>query len=128
LFFYTYYVGIAAIARWPAPSISIELLLKHLQFYRNAIITHATQKSLDYFIIRFLSFYEINPTKAEKIVYYTRFIRRTVTLVLPQKILTTYFFFCEYQMIFEVYTWAIEKVTNESGNKSVKWIPLRLHI
>jgi hypothetical protein len=90
--FYTYCVGIAAIARWPAPSISIELLLKHLQFYRNAIITHATQKSLDYFIIRFLSFYEINPTKAEKIVYYTRFIRRTVTLVLPQKNLTTYFF------------------------------------
>jgi hypothetical protein len=27
----------------------------------------------DYFIIRFLSFYEINATKVEKIVYYTRF-------------------------------------------------------
>jgi hypothetical protein len=31
-------------------------------------------------------------------------------------------------MIFEVYIWAIEKVTNESGKKYVKWIPLRLHI
>jgi hypothetical protein len=28
LFFYTYYVGIAVIARWPASSISGELLLK----------------------------------------------------------------------------------------------------
>jgi hypothetical protein len=44
-------------------------------------MTQATQKSLDYFIIRFLSFYQINATKVEKIVYYTRFIRRTVTLV-----------------------------------------------
>jgi hypothetical protein len=31
--------------------------------------------------IRFLSFCQINATKVEKIVYYTRFIRRTVTLV-----------------------------------------------
>jgi hypothetical protein len=45
-------------------------------------ITHGTQKSLDYFIIRWLSFYQINATKVEKIVYYTRFIRRTVTFVL----------------------------------------------
>jgi hypothetical protein len=28
-------------------------------FHRNATITHATQKSLDYFIIRFLSFYQL---------------------------------------------------------------------
>jgi hypothetical protein len=42
-------------------------------------MTQATQKSLDYFIIRFLSFYQINATK---IVYYTHFLRRTVTLVL----------------------------------------------
>jgi hypothetical protein len=45
-------------------------------------MTHATQKSLYYFIIRFLSFYQINATKVEKIVYYTHFISRTVTLVL----------------------------------------------
>jgi hypothetical protein len=30
---------------------------------------HATQMSLDYFIIKFLSFYQINATKVEKIVY-----------------------------------------------------------
>jgi hypothetical protein len=86
LFFFTYYVGIAVIARWPASGVSRELLLtiktfKILQKCHHTI-THATQKSIDYFIIRFLSFYEINATKVEKIVYYTRFIRRTVTLVL----------------------------------------------
>jgi hypothetical protein len=37
-------------------------------FYRNATITHATQKSLDYFIIRFLSFYQLNATKVENII------------------------------------------------------------
>jgi hypothetical protein len=37
--------------------------------------THATQKSLDYFIIGFLRFYQINATKVEKTVYYTRFIQ-----------------------------------------------------
>jgi hypothetical protein len=37
-------------------------------------ITHATQKSLDYFISRFWSFYQINATK-EKIIYYTRLIK-----------------------------------------------------
>jgi hypothetical protein len=80
-FFYTYYVGIAVIARWPASSISSELLLtiktfdiRH-NFHRNTTITDATQKYLDYFIIRFLSFYQINAIKVEKIVYYTRFIR-----------------------------------------------------
>jgi hypothetical protein len=87
-FFYMYYVGIAVIAGWPAAasSISSKLLLTiktfdiwH-KFYTNATITHATQKSLDYFIIRFLSFYQINVTKVEKIVYYIRFIRRTVTI------------------------------------------------
>jgi hypothetical protein len=85
-FFNTYYVGIAVTARWPAAasSISSKLLLTTFdiwhKFYTNATITHATQKSLDYFIIRFLSFYHINATKIEKIVYYTRFVRRTVTL------------------------------------------------
>jgi hypothetical protein len=85
-FLYTYYVGIAVMARWTASGISSEILLTiktfeiwH-KFHRNSTITHATQKSLDYFIIRFLSFYQINATKVEKIVYYTRFIRRTVTL------------------------------------------------
>jgi hypothetical protein len=70
-FFYTYYVGIAVIACWPGFGISSELLLIIKTFDRNATITHATQKSVDYFIIRFLSFYQINATKVEKIVYYT---------------------------------------------------------
>jgi hypothetical protein len=48
---------------------------------RNATITHATKKFLDYFINRFLRFYQINATKIEKIVYYISFIRRTVTLL-----------------------------------------------
>jgi hypothetical protein len=63
-FFYTYCVGIAVIARLPTTASGI------------------SSESLDYFIIRFLSFYQINATKVEKIGYYTRFISRTVTLVL----------------------------------------------
>jgi hypothetical protein len=43
-FYYTYYIGITVIARWPASGISSELLS-----------TIKTQKSLDYFIIPFLS-------------------------------------------------------------------------
>jgi hypothetical protein len=77
-FFNAYYVGIAVIARWPESDISSKLLLTiktfdiwH-KFYRNATITHVTQKSLDYFIIRFLSFYQINATKVEKIVFLLR--------------------------------------------------------
>jgi hypothetical protein len=71
-FFYTYYVGIAAVARWPAAASGAPVNNENIRhkFHRNATITHATQKSLDYdyFIIRFLSFYEINATKVEKIV------------------------------------------------------------
>jgi hypothetical protein len=71
LFFFlnTYYVGIAVIARWPASGISSQLLLTLKTFHRNATITHATQKSLDYFINRFLRFYQTNTTKVEKIVF-----------------------------------------------------------
>jgi hypothetical protein len=70
VFFNTYYVGIAVIARWSACGISSELLLTIKTFFdRNATITHATQKTLDYFINTFLSFYQINVTKVEKIAY-----------------------------------------------------------
>jgi hypothetical protein len=51
-FFYSYYVGITVIARWPASGISSELLLtiktfdiSH-KFHRNATITHETQKTV----------------------------------------------------------------------------------
>jgi hypothetical protein len=56
-------VGIAVIARWPASGISSQLLLTLKTFHRNATIIHATQKSLDYFINRFLRFYQTNATK-----------------------------------------------------------------
>jgi hypothetical protein len=86
LFFNTYFLGTYAGSTlagiFSGLLLTIKTFVSWHKFHKNAIITHATQKSLDYFIIRFLSFYQINATKVEKLIYYTRFIRRTVTLVL----------------------------------------------
>jgi hypothetical protein len=95
-FFNAYYVCVAVIARWPASGISLTIKTFEIwhKFHRNVIRTHATQKSLDYFVIRFLSFYQINTNKVENIVcilhsFYkthcvTRFFGALTAFVVPQ--------------------------------------------